>query len=385
MPLEGSLEDLSLIDIFQLLSMGDNTGLLTIKNADTGEVGKVYFNKGDPISAMREKDIGKLPEMLVEAHLISPDRVKDAVSYQKELGINIEQALLKLGLISRINLEKFVRNYIEERIYEFFSWHRGEFRFVDTEREEISTIHLQISTENLIMEGSRRIDEWDRILKKFPSSDVVLKLSHVKEEKIDLTSSEWAIISKIDGKKTLKELTEIRGRKDFNTYKTIYGLVSTGLVEFVEKATKEESSKQPAKSKAEIYWEEGVKLAKDGKLESAMKKFLTIIAMDSDRVVDALVGLGNIYSQMGLLDSALSEYKKALEKDPYNFNAYSMIGYIHLKLGHYHDAITNWEKAIIIGKDSPKANELNTKLNILKQFDKLIDDWEKSLREFKDL
>lgn len=60
-------------------------------------------------------------------------------------------------------------------------------------------------------------------------------------------------------------------------------------------------------------FEEAYRELEEGKLESALEKFLKIA--EKDQSVEVWVNIGNIYRRMNLLAKAIESYKRALEID----------------------------------------------------------------------
>jgi hypothetical protein len=55
---------------------------------------------------------------------------------------------------------------------------RGFFSFEDCPRSETAVNpRVSVSTESLLMEGARRIDEWSRIADVIPNVDVIAELA----------------------------------------------------------------------------------------------------------------------------------------------------------------------------------------------------------------
>jgi hypothetical protein len=93
---------------------------------------------------------------------------------------------------------------------------------------------IEVTTESLLMEGARRIDEWSRIADKVPSLAVIPVLAAVSEDhqtQLDLLPHEWEVLTMIDGDKDLRAIAASLGRADFEVAKVAYGLVTTGVIE----------------------------------------------------------------------------------------------------------------------------------------------------------
>ena len=123
----------------------------------------------------------------------------------------------------------------EEAVYSLAIWRSGEFRFeagVGAPRQTI-----QKSNTNLLMEAARRLDEWRVLSKKIPSVELVPEfvILDSREGQINLNTMEWLLLSKIDGQRSVKQIAAATGMGVFDAAKLLYGLVATNLIRLKEK------------------------------------------------------------------------------------------------------------------------------------------------------
>ena len=86
--------------------------------------------------------------------------------------------MINKRLITLEELRDLVKGYTEESMYKLFSWMKGSFHFSDELMpREIEDIVTELSTNDIILEGVRRVDEWQLINKKIGDHDAVLKSS----------------------------------------------------------------------------------------------------------------------------------------------------------------------------------------------------------------
>jgi DNA-binding MarR family transcriptional regulator len=77
------------------------------------------------------------------------------------------------------------------------------------------------------------MDEWNLISSKIPSLDVVPhRAPSGASEPIRLTTADWKVLSRIDGAKSLRQLSEELGTDPYETGRTVFGLLSAGVVAF---------------------------------------------------------------------------------------------------------------------------------------------------------
>ncbi|HVR10015.1 MAG TPA: DUF4388 domain-containing protein, partial [Thermoanaerobaculia bacterium] len=178
MAFQGSLKELPLPDIIQLVSVSGKTGVFTLKrNADSS--GEIYLRSGQ----------------IVHAHI---------------------------GDLTG-----------EEAVYELAIWPEGEFVFTPGQETDLTTI--QKSNTNLLMEAARRIDEWQVLSKRIPSTRLVpVFTNQAATTSVSLTPQEWALICKIDERRSIEEVAVGLDMSPFEACKLLYGLITSGLVSLRE-------------------------------------------------------------------------------------------------------------------------------------------------------
>jgi len=232
--LKGNLKEFSLPNVFQLVKMSAKTGCLTLTRDE--EEGRVYFRNGQICYASQTPQSMPLGERLVKAGKISGKQLKTALAEQRisaDAG-RLGAILVERGYIDKPTLEEAVREQIEDVTFNFFSWPDGEFGFAAHESMDEEDVFIQMNVENVIMEGCRRIDEWELIFEKLGSLEKVphLAISEAVEEtgQVTLTGDEWRVVCCIDDRRDLGTIIKECGLDRFTGAKVIYSLFSAGLL-----------------------------------------------------------------------------------------------------------------------------------------------------------
>jgi DNA-binding MarR family transcriptional regulator len=85
------------------------------------------------------------------------------------------------------------------------------------------------------MEAARRIDEWQVLSKRIPSTHLIPVFTNQSSStSISFTPQEWSVICKIDERRSIDEIAAALGLSAFEVCKLLYGLVTAGLVELKE-------------------------------------------------------------------------------------------------------------------------------------------------------
>ena len=174
MSFQGSLKELPVPDIVQLMSVSGKTGVFTLTRGP--ERGLIYLKNGQMVHS-------------------------------------------RLGEVTG-----------EEAVYALAIWSSGDFLFTPNDESDEHTITK--SNTSLLMEAARRLDEWKVLSKKIPGIDAVPQLKERESpEPVTLSPQEWNLAGKIDGHRTIEEIARANRTSPFDVAKTLYGLVAADLVE----------------------------------------------------------------------------------------------------------------------------------------------------------
>ena len=118
----------------------------------------------------------------------------------------------------------------EEAIYRSLIWNEAEFEveFKAVANEEI----IDGSTQALLMEGMRRVDEWGRLCEQLPPLSTLFEIDHKQllERLNEIPDELNGILRLFDGKRTLADVVDDSPFEDLSTLSTITKLYFEGLL-----------------------------------------------------------------------------------------------------------------------------------------------------------
>jgi hypothetical protein len=234
MGLSGNLQTMLPGDLLQWLSLGQKTGTLVITNKRVEK--KIFFQRGRVISSASNDPREYLGQFLMSHGYITEPELKKAMEVQQQSRILLGKILVMIDVITEPDLQRFMRLKAEEEIYDIFLWNDGDFYFIDDELPQMEMIPLQVDVTGIIMEGTRRVDEWTRIRETIPNEAVIpVPLKDIDAS--DLEEVEEPIVRAIDGKRTIAEIVLESRSSAFTVSSTVSALVRHGFVKLVDPTT----------------------------------------------------------------------------------------------------------------------------------------------------
>jgi hypothetical protein len=235
MALKGNLRDFSTTQLLNLINLARKTGTLAIDARDSNA--RLSFKEGKLVYATMGQDV-QLAAILHRAGKLSEEQARTIQTQassksDKELGL----LLINAGYVSQSDILQSVHSYILGNVYPLFTWPDGTFRFESNVLPFSDRINVAIDLENVIMEGSRRLKEWERLQDELPNLDMALKFADrpgANMRNISMSVEEWRVVSFINPRNTIRQIAQYNNMSDFQVRKIVYGLLQAGLVELVQ-------------------------------------------------------------------------------------------------------------------------------------------------------
>lgn len=235
MALKGNLRDFSTAQLLNLINLARKTGMLTVK--DSNGASRLAFRDGRLIFASSDQESSVLASILQRTGRLSAEQAREIKrgsrrASDKELGL----MLINAGLLSQDDIVQSVRQHILDIAFQLFTWPEGLFRFEAHVLPPPDRITVPINLESVIMEGSRRLKEWEQLRDELPSLDMALKFvdrPDARLRRISLTVEEWRVVSFINPRNTIRQIGRVNNLDDLQIHRIVYGMLQAGLVELI--------------------------------------------------------------------------------------------------------------------------------------------------------
>jgi hypothetical protein len=164
MSLVGNLEDLSLGDIMQIISLSQKFGVLALES-ECGR-GRIVFSAGLVRGAcLKDVDghFSDLRALVVGKGILDPADFDACEARASDLGLTVEEMLRSETSLDIARFDSLLQETVESAVLEMFTWPSGDFSFdvrSEPEKDDPQLIlRTGINAQYLAMEGMRMRDE----------------------------------------------------------------------------------------------------------------------------------------------------------------------------------------------------------------------------------
>lgn len=179
MAFQGSLRELPLPDIIQLVAVSGESGIFSVEDDLT--VGNIFLDQGQIVHAQ----VG---------------------------GIRGEEA-----------------------VYEISIWPDGDFQF-EADEAPLPSPTIDKPNTNLLLEAARRMDEWTILSKRIRSTRLIPVFAGTDQGGVSFNPGEWDVVKKIDERRSLEGIALAIDQSPFEVAKVAFGLIGSRIIEMREHA-----------------------------------------------------------------------------------------------------------------------------------------------------
>ena len=172
--LQGTLQEFGLVEVLQMMGMGNMTGALRLKHT-TGRLGMIYFNDGK-IANCSELDAGALTlgDVLQQLGMATSQQIDHAFSQQMQaaFGKRIGERLVEMSVINERQLKEALRAKALWTARELALWQEGAYEFINSPSGQtilpFGETSLELEPMRVTMEMVRYCDEWEQLHSYLP-------------------------------------------------------------------------------------------------------------------------------------------------------------------------------------------------------------------------
>jgi hypothetical protein len=274
MSLKGDLKTMALPDILQWIASGRKTGTLQVERRSIKK--RIALRDGLIFSSWSNDPRESLGQFLIRLRLVTEEQLFKALLGQEQNGRLIGSILVSEGILTEEELRQALKAKAEETIYDLFLWPSGGFEFKEGELPQDVLIAFESAVTPVILEGIRRIDEWERIRAIFPTMETTFKVPGPPPDQPD--PLDRVILGLAASGKTMAEISlEIR-RSEFETAAIMFDLHARGLVAVGE--VREETTPPDPVGAIQALLSLAYQRLQEKRYDAALKAYEDVLSLD---------------------------------------------------------------------------------------------------------
>ncbi len=272
MGLAGNLETMALPEILQWVSLGRKTGTLKVESGVLQK--RVVFRNGVLVSSSSNDPREALGQFLLRGRIANEQHIFNGLLRQEKEGRLLGEILVSEGVLQEEGLSKALAEKAAETVYDLFLWNEGAFVFEEQDNPE-PVFHVEMDVHSVIMEGVRRVDEWERIRKAFPSENTTFS---VKRRPQDADALENAVFDMAETGKSMREIALELRRSEFEAAALLFELYGKGALKVARAGEPTRPSNTVAMIQGEIA--KAARHLGSNEFDAARECFEKVLALD---------------------------------------------------------------------------------------------------------
>lgn len=232
--IQGTLAETTVPDLFRSIVRSSETAMVSLDAI--GRSDTIYFVEGRLVFASStDPDMG-LAETLLSSGELNIQQYNNAMD-RLVVARRIGAMLCELGYLQTDELLRAIERQANAIVLHAMSYRTGSYTISFTSDFPDEIIALPLGTERLILDGVRRIEHWslitrgigrlERVLEQVPGGDT-------RAYQLELGEEESYVLSLLGEPQSVEQLCARSYFSNFQTCRTIWGLLAVNLVQDAE-------------------------------------------------------------------------------------------------------------------------------------------------------
>jgi len=228
---DGRLDGTNLPEVLRTLYVDRSDQTLRLQSGSLRV--EAQLSAGAITAISSNKPETRLGDILIRLERVTAERVREIVA--EHPGERLGDVLLSSGEISADDLRSALDHQIRDALLPAFNWIDGWYSIVErppgsTDQGEVTTF----TTGQLILEGVREMTRIAGISDLVLSTDAPFHISsdpRMAYQKLVLRPEEGFLLSRIDGRTTLRDVAALSPLSETETHRVLYAFLTMGLIE----------------------------------------------------------------------------------------------------------------------------------------------------------
>lgn len=238
--IQGTLAETTVPDLFRSIVRSNETAVVSLEAIGRNDT--IYFHEGRIIYASSsDHDMG-LAETLLRSGELSIQQY-DAAMDRLVVSRRIGALLCEMGYLKPDELSRAAERQASAIVLGAMAYRSGGYTVEFTSDFPDEIITLPLVTERLILDGVRRIEYWSLITRGIGRLERVLETVpdvDTRTFQLELSDDEAYVLSLVSDPQSIEQICARSYLTDFETCRTIWGLLAVNLIQDAEVAAVDE-------------------------------------------------------------------------------------------------------------------------------------------------
>ncbi|WP_224366159.1 DUF4388 domain-containing protein [Hyalangium versicolor] len=227
--LAGDAGGFPLSDLIAFLSQSRWSGIVRVRTP--GGERSITLREGEVRGASSDDPADRLGEVLIRLGYVERAKIEEVLREQPPSKVG--RALVERGYLQAHDLFKCVTHQVSEIFHAIVLCREGSFFLIDQPVDDKTTHNIQLTTQSLLMDSIRKIDEMAHFRKRIPHGRLYVGRKRASDGKLE--ADEDRVLAMLDGKRTLLELGHAAKLSEFDITKVVFRLLEGGYAVLSEK------------------------------------------------------------------------------------------------------------------------------------------------------
>ncbi len=228
--LAGDAAGFPLSDLIAFLSQSRWSGLIRVRTP--GGERSITLREGEVRGASSDDPADRLGEVLIRLGYVERAKIEEVL--REHSPSKVGRSLVEKGYLQAHDLFKCVTHQVSEIFHAIVLCREGSFFLIDQPVDDKSSHNIQLTTQSLLMDSIRKIDELAHFRKRIPHGRLYVAKKRASDGKLE--ADEDRVLAMLDGRRTLLELGHAAKLSEFDITKVVFRLLEGGFAVLSEKS-----------------------------------------------------------------------------------------------------------------------------------------------------
>ncbi len=259
MALKGNLRVFTTTQLLNLVNLSKRTGSLAIYDGmPTGEkitlgdgltqidklapgkqLAYLTFQGGKLVYADMEGKDAHLAGILHRAGKLNEEQARLIRQRAEKLNMSdkgLALSLINANYVTRRDIVQSIQKHTVSIVFDLMTWKKEPFEFHEGAMAPGNRILVPIDLRNVIIEGTRVLNEQIKLEEEIPNLDLALRFAEDPSNlrKVKLGADTWRVVGFINPKNSIRQIAKACNMTDTEIRRIIFALMQAGLVHLVK-------------------------------------------------------------------------------------------------------------------------------------------------------